>query len=491
MKFRMVVMSLGATVLLHAQPNVITLPSDSPLVTLRVVFQTGAASDPAGKEGLASMTAAMLAQGGTRELTYKQIVDAMFPMATSVGARVDKEMTAFSATTHVDNLEEFYKLFRTMLLDPGWRPEDLSRLRDNAINYLRVTLRANNEEELGKEVLYLNLYRSHPYGWHNAGTVSGLQRITMEDVKNFYSQHYTQGNLTIGIAGGYPRNFPERLRADFSKLPAQPSSRFQWREPEPVKGIRVTLVEKDTRAVAISLGFPIQVRRGHPDFPALLVATACFGQHRTSGGRLYNRLREARGLNYGDYAYIEYFPDGMYRLEPEPNLGRSGQIFQIWIRPVEPATAHFALRAALWEFEKLIRDGLTQEEFERWRNFVSKNVNLLMRTKAAELGYAIDSLYYGIPNYREYIQKSLASLTREQVNGAIRRHLQMRNMQIVMVAKDCNNLRQSLLSNRPSPMKYNSPKPKEILDEDRFIEGYRVDLVASSVTVVPVGTYFE
>ena len=491
MKRKIAVLALTTAGMLSAQPRIVELPSESPLVTFRLVFQTGAASDPAGKEGLASMTAAMLAQGGTREMTYKQIVDAMFPMATSVGARVDKEMTAFTAATHVDNLEQFYRLFRAMLLDPGWRQEDLNRLKDNAINYLRVTLRGNNDEELGKEALYLDLYRNHPYGWHNAGRVSGLQKIAIDDVKEFYRRNYSQANLTIGIAGGYPKDFPQRLRKDFAQLPAKPATSWSWREPESVKGIRVTMVEKDTRGVAISMGFPISVRRGHPDYPALLVATACFGQHRTSGGRLYNRLREARGLNYGDYAYIEYFPDGMYRLEPEPNLGRSGQVFQIWIRPVEPATAHFALRAALWEYEKLIRDGLSQEEFERWRNFVSKNVNLLMRTKSAELGYAIDSLYYGIPNYKEYIQKSLASLTREQVNAAIQRHLQKDNIQIVIVGKDCKTLRTALLDNRPSPMKYNSPKPKEILDEDKFIERYRIGLAPSAVRIVPVDEQFE
>src|SRR6266511_1430937 len=102
------------------------------------------------------------------------------------------------------------------------------------------------------------------------------------------------------------------------------------------------MVEKQTRSVAYSIGFPIEVRRGHPDFPALLLAQAYLGQHR-SGGRLHERLRQSRGLNYGDYAYIEYFPRGMFQFEPEPNIARWQQIFQVWIRPVEPATAHFTL----------------------------------------------------------------------------------------------------------------------------------------------------
>ncbi|MGC8795363.1 MAG: M16 family metallopeptidase, partial [Bryobacteraceae bacterium] len=368
---------------------------------------------------LASLTAAMLAQGGTRQLTYREILDAFFPMAVSVAAQVDKEMTVFHATTHLDNLAEFYKIFRAMILEPGWREEDLTRLRDDAINFLRVTLRGNNDEELAKEVLYNLIYSGHPYGHHNAGVVSALQKLRMDDLREFYRRHYTRANLIIGLAGGYPAEFAGRVRQDFSRLPAGPAPLVKLPEPHPVQGRQVTLIEKDTRAVAISIGFPIAVRRGHPDYPALLVAQSWFGQHRMSGGRLFQRMRELRGLNYGDYAYIEYFPRGMFQFEPDPNLARRQQIFQIWIRPVEPKAAHFALRLAFYELDRLIRQGLTREQFEATRQFLSKYVNLLTRTKSAELGYAIDSRFYGIPDYNSYVRESLARLTVDDVNRAI------------------------------------------------------------------------
>ena len=95
------------------------------------------------------------------------------------------------------------------------------------------------------------------------------------------------------------------------------------------------------------LGFPIDLRRGDPDFAALLVAQSWLGQHRESGGN-HNLMRELRGLNYGDYAYIEYFPNGMFQFEPYLNLVRYQQIFQIWIRPVEIPNAVFALRLAMF-----------------------------------------------------------------------------------------------------------------------------------------------
>ncbi|MCC6859887.1 MAG: insulinase family protein [Bryobacterales bacterium] len=476
---------------LSAQERVVTLPGRSPLVTFRIVFQAGSAADPAGQAGLAHLTAAMLSEGGTRDLTYKQILETLYPMAVSVSSQVDKEMTTFSAETHVDNLEAFYKLFRSMLLDPGWREDDFKRVRDDTVNFLRVSLRGNNDEELGKEVLYNVLYAGHPYGRHNAGEVSALERITLEDVRRFYREHYCRANLILGLAGGYSPAFLEKVKSDFQKLPAGRRTQVRLPSPPGFKGLRMTVVEKDTRSVAYSMGFPIEVTRGHPDYPALLLAMSYFGQHRSSGGLLYNSIREARGLNYGDYSYIEYFPRGMFQFEPDPNLARSRQIFQIWIRPVEPATAHFTLRLALYELDRLVREGIPEDAFERTRSFVSKHVNLLTRTKRAELGYAIDSLFYGIPDYNSYVKKAVAGLTREEVNRAIRRHLNPGRLQIVAVAKDAEGLKRTIVSNAPSPMTYNSPKPKEILEEDKRVEKFPIPLSAADVTIVPVDRVFE
>ena len=471
--------------------DLVTLPAQSPLVTVRLVFRTGAAADPADKPGLAALTAEMLAQGGSAKRSYQERVDALFPFASEITAQVDKEMTTFSTVTRADNLEAVYQLFKEALLEPGWRADDLSRLRDEQINALRVNIRSNNEEELGKEVLYNLIYAGHPYGRHNLGTVSGIQKITLDDLRSFYAAQYTQPGLIIGLAGGYPKGFAERVKADFSKLPAKPAPEVKLREPKHADGMQITFIEKKTRSVAISMGFPIAVKRGHPDYVALLVAQANLGQHRLLSGRLFQRMREARGLNYGDFSYIEYFPSGMFRLEPAPNLARRQQIFQVWIRPLETPTAHFGFRLALFELERFVREGLTAEEFETTRSFLGKYINLLTKTKTAELGYAIDSKFYGIGEYNSYVKDELTKLTVKQVNEAIQRHLKREDIQVVMVADKAGEWRERLVGNAPSPMKYNSPKPEDILAEDKKVQEFAVPVRAESIRIVPVDTVFE
>src|SRR5688572_30258990 len=247
----------------------VTIPNRSPLISFRLVFNTGAASDPKGKEGLAALTAAMLAQGGSRAMTYEQIVEAMYPMASGFGWQIDKEMTTFSGTAHIDNLENYYGLISQMLLDPGFRAEDFTRLKADAINFLKVTLRENNDEELGKEYLYNVIYDGHPYEYHNMGTIASLEKLTIDDVRSFYKENYTRANLVLGLAGGYPTTLPAKVEADFSKLPPGTPKAVKYETPKLAPGMQIALVKRETRATALSLGFPIDINRSHKDWPAL------------------------------------------------------------------------------------------------------------------------------------------------------------------------------------------------------------------------------
>ena len=469
----------------------VLLPGTSPLVTFRILFMTGSAFDPPGKEGLAALTASMLAQGGTRSMAYDQIVQALYPMASSINAQVDKEMTIFTGTAHIENLDRYYALFKDMLLDPGFRTEDFTRLREDAINYLKVSLRQSNDEELAKEHLYNLLYSGLPYGHHNIGSISSLEKLTLDDVRGFYRSHYTAANLVIGLAGGYPKGFAEKVEADFAKLPDGPADKKHFDAPKLAPGTHLVVITRDTRSTAISLGFPIDVNRTSKDWAALALVASYFGQHRSSNSYLYQRLREARGLNYGDYAYIEYFPRGMFLMTPEPNYARQQQIFQIWIRPVEQENGVFTLRAALYEYDKLVRDGLTQQIFDTPREFLTKYSNVLTQTQSARLGYALDSRYYGIPDYNAYVRAQLAKLTLADVNAAIRRHLKTDSMRIVVVTKNGDAFREAVWNNTSSPITYNSPKPKEITDEDKVIQVYKINVRPEDARVVPVTQIFQ
>ena len=195
-------------------------------------------------------------------------------------------------------------------------------------------------------------------------------------------------------------------------------------------------------------------------------------------------------MNYGDYAYIEAFPGGMFSMLPNPNVARRSQIFEIWIRPVVPANAPMAIRVALHELQKLVDAGMSKEDFEKTRGYLRKNVYVMTATQNQQLGYALDSRFYGTGDFAATMREKLAALTLDDVNAAIRKHLSYKDLAFVVVTKDASELRQQLLADAFSPIHYDAEKPKELLDEDKLIGARKLQLRPEDVRVTPVDEVF-
>lgn len=469
------------------------IPSpESPLISFRIAFHVGSIHDAPGKEGIAALTAYTIGYGGTQQLTYEEVIKKLYPMAASIGVQVDKEETVFTGNVHVDYLEDYYQIFSELLLNPRFDPSDFKRNKDILLNYIKSTLRGTDDENLGKEALNVFMYSEHPYGRTNAGTVKGLESITLEDVKDFYRTHYTRRTLEIGLAGGYSEEFLKLITSDFSALPDLKVKPVELPDPEPIEGIEVMIVKKEAIATAISFGFPIDVTRSDKDFYALLVANSYLGEHRTFNGILMQRMRGARGLNYGDYSYIENFIQDGGSTFPVPNIPRRQQFFSVWIRPVAHANAHFALRQAIREIQLMVDNGISQEDFEETRDFLINYSKLWVQTPGRRLGYLMDSKFYGIENYIDRIEKELSQLTVEQVNEAIRKYLQYDNIKVAIVTRDAETLKENLIADKISPIVYQTPgTPQHILEEDKEIKVYPLNINAEKSFVVSSQELFE
>ena len=472
---------------------VIALPTpNSPLVTLRIGFRTGAIDDPAGKNGLNALTALMMGRGGTESLRFEEITEALYPWSASIRPQFDKEMTVLVGEVHRDHLEPFFAILRDLVVAPRFDEADFGRNRDFLTNTVVSTLRGSDDEELGKAALNALLYAGHPYESPTVGTEEGLAALTLDDVRAFHRDRYTRDRALVGVAGGYPDGFVERVEREIlDRLPVTGAEPAPVPAPRGLDGRELLLVDKDAIATAISIGFPIDLTRAGDDFYALMVANSYFGEHRTFNGLLMNKMRGQRGLNYGDYSYIENFiQDGGSRL-PIPNIPRSRQFFSIWIRPVPHHNAHFALRQAIRELQVLVDEGLTAEDFEATREFLLNYSKLYVQTTSRRLGYHMDSAVYGAGYFIDEIQRRLTALTVDDVNAAIRRHLQYDEMAIAVVTRDAEAFRDALLAGEPSPPTYNTAVTEEIQAEDALIEGFDLAINPDRVRVVPVEEMFR
>ncbi|MGE5354566.1 MAG: M16 family metallopeptidase [Acidobacteriota bacterium] len=473
--------------------SLVLLPvKNDPTVSFKIWFKAGSQNDPRGKEGLAYITARLISEGATKNNSYEQILEKLFPLASAYSASASTEMTVFSGRVHKDNLEVYYPLFLDGILHPAFSPEDFNRIKDETLNYLTTTLKYSSDEELGKAVLYQYIFKDTPYGHIEQGTISGVKSITLDDVRNFYNRYFNRNNFVIGLAGGYSKKIAERLQKDLQKLPEgspQPAPEINY---EPIHGLNVTMINKDAPATAFSFGFPIDIIRGEKDWYALAVANSWLGEHRNSSSHLYQVIREARGLNYGDYSYIENFPNGGQRQMPPVNEARRRQIFEVWIRPVPNETRHFVLRAAMRELKNFIDKGLTPEQFELTRKFLRNYVLHYAPETEMRLGYALDDRFYGIQGtHLETFRKMMDQLTVEDVNNAIKKYLNYDNMKVAIVTKDAEGFKQALEKNTPSPITYSTPKSDKVYEEDKVIQDYKLNIPKENIRITNLEELFR
>jgi zinc protease len=469
----------------------VSLPVASrPIVSLRVQFLSGSIDDPKGKEGLTSLTAEVMAEGGTQALSSAELQAVLFPMAAELSVHTGKETTTFIGRVHKDHLARFLPLFLDVLTKPRWDSKEFERLRSDAISDIEKRLRTSDDENLGKEALEWLLYEGHPYQSFVGGTVRGLRSLTIDDLKAHAQRVFTRARLTVGLAGGVDAALEQTVRDALVALPAGVGGRPPLpatRDPK----TRVMIVEKDATATAISMGHTIQATRASPDHTALFVARSIFGEHRQMHGRLFQELREKRGLNYGNYAYIEHFVQDGWGTYPLPNVARRQQHFSIWIRPVEHANRLFALRAALFETERLLKEGVTAEELSRARGFLAGYTRMWEQTDSRRLGFALDDQFYASPPYLETLRKGFAALTTDSVSGAIRKHIDPARLRIVFVTPKAAELRDALLSGKPTPIRYPSPKDAKVLETDKRIEAFPLTFKADEIRIVRAHELFE
>ena len=469
--------------------EVVALPNaNSPLVAIQLRFDVGSIHDPAGKEGLATLTSLMIGEGGTQARSYTDLLEALYPMAAGINAQTDREVTVIGGMVHRDRLADYTALLEEALLKPGFSQEDFERNKDQLTSALTNSLRSN-DERLGLELLQQKIFQGHPYGHSPIGTVEGLQHITLDDVKQFYKANYTQANLMIGVAGGYPSDYTARLTKDLAALPAGQKGSTPLPPAPKVQGHNFTLVDKQTGSVGINFGYPLPITRADADYYPLMVANSFLGEHRTFNGRLMNELRGDRGLNYGDYSYIEYLHNPPFVSTPPPNVPRRQQYFSVWIRPVVPGDAQFALRAGLYEVQRLRDQGMTDAEFALTRDFVLNYSKLWAQSLEDRLGYTMDSKFYGMPYYIDEIQARLPKLTVGEVNAVIKKYLSTDNYEAVMVTANAQQLKDTLQKDEPSPKTYNSQVDAKVTEGDKVIVPLKV--APTKIDVLPVAEVFQ
>jgi len=489
----------------HAM-NVVELKQvNSNKVVFKVRFMNGSVADSADKKGLTYATASLMSQGGAGGTSYADIQDKMKPWAAGYSVAVDKQVTTFTFQVPVDFVDEFYPLVKNVLLAPDFNEKDFSRVMKNQQNYVDQVVRASSDEDYSKFALEDQLFRGGNMQSLLQGTSASVKTISLEDIKTHYKSVFTRNNISLGIAGNYSDELLKQFKTDMAKFSAVDYTPVTPSKARKADGIEVEIISKDSAfGSAIFTGAPLAITRADDEFAALMIANSWMGEHRKSYSMLYKKIRQTRSMNYGDYSYIEWYSNGGRHQLPPSGVPRASNYWSIWIRPVQIATqlqsqypeladieighAHFALRLAIREFDLLIKNGVSKADFEATRTFLRSYTKLYAQSPAQQLGWLMDSGFYGRKDYLAELDTLLKNTTLEQVNKSLRKHWQTDNMFVTIItdASEAPALAYSLINNSPSPMSYSnlvkSGLPAEVLAEDDEVAVYKLNV--SKVTVI-------
>jgi predicted Zn-dependent peptidase len=276
---------------------VIVQHRELPIISMNMVMKMGAAGDPAGQSGLATLTADMLDEG-TKTRSSLDISNQLADIGASANVGAGWDSTTANLTTLTRHLDRALEIYSDVLLNPAFPQKELDRLR--ATRMAAFKQRRDDPNSIANIVYSSLLYgRNHPYGHSLSGDEESLGAIKGEDVRKFYETYYRPNNSTLLVVGDVtPDALVAKLERAFGKwekahVPAVDVT------AAPIQRDRSTIyiVDRPGSAQSIINVGQVGVPRSNPDYFPLLVLNTMLGGQFTS--RINLNLREDKGYTYG------------------------------------------------------------------------------------------------------------------------------------------------------------------------------------------------
>ena len=270
--------------------------SKEPSVTVRLVLTAaGSLYDPAGKPGVAAMTANLLTQG-TGKRSAQQIAEAIDFVGGSLSASADHDGAYITVTVVKKDFDLAMDLLSDVTLHAEFKSEELERRRQQLLSGLQ--LQYSDPSYLASVTFDRVVYGQHLYGLPDEGTPESVRALSRDDVVHFRDAYYVPNQALLAFAGDITPEAAfaaaEKYLGAWPRKDAVAADALGTKRP---KGVHIFLIDKpDAVQTQIRVGRP-GIRRNHPDYIPLYVTNRIFGGGFNS--RLNTEVRQKKGLTYG------------------------------------------------------------------------------------------------------------------------------------------------------------------------------------------------
>ena len=386
-----------------------------PIVDIRVIFDAGSARD-GDNPGLAMLTNGLLDEGAGG-LDADQISQGFDNIGANFGSSTDTDF----ATVNLRVVNEPEKLFaainnlKLVITSPDFPEEAFERQKSRTL--IGIRQKQQSPGDLASDAFYAAIYGDHPYAFPVEGTEASIQQISIEDIRKFQKKYYVAANAVIAIVGDLDRAGAEQLVDMLLADLPQGKKAKSLPVVKPLTRSKTIWIDYPSTQTHILVGQP-GIRRDDPDLFPLYV-----GNHVLGGGgmvsRLFEQIREKRGLTYSTYSYFI----------PKRRAGP-------FVAGLQTRTdqADEALELLLEQLKAYVDDGPNETELDASKENLTGGFPLRIDSNADIMNYVAMIGFYGLPlDYLDTYNEKIMNVTVQDVKKAFQKKLSPDKMIRVLV----------------------------------------------------------
>jgi predicted Zn-dependent peptidase len=387
-----------------------------PLVNISLTLRAGSWLDPAGQEGLASLTGSQMRRGGTKRLTAEELDERLDFLAAQASTGIGGTSGGANLNCLTDNLDEALGLLVEILREPRFQEDRLALAREQSLQ----AMKKRNDDSADIEAREWNvLLNGEGHFTNRFTTEASLEAITRDDLVAFHRKHVHPERMIAAVSGSFETaDMLRRLEEAFADWPGTPPELPPI--PDTIDPVAPGLyrIEKDVNQGRVSIGLP-GVKRDHPDVYALeLMVDILGGSGFTS--RITTTVRSNEGLAYDARAAMSF---GVWY------PGRFRAMFQS-----KSPTVAWASELVLEEIRKVRDEGVTPEELATAQSSLIETFPSSFNSKARSMAIFASDEYTGRdPSYWKTYRDRIRAVTADDVQRVARTHLLPEKMILLVV----------------------------------------------------------
>jgi predicted Zn-dependent peptidase len=331
-------------------------------VTLGAWVGSGGRDEQANEWGASHFLEHLLFKG-TEERSARDIAEAIESVGGEMNAFTAHEQTVFYVRVPDVQFDVAFEVLADVLWSPVFRPDEVESERQVILE--EIAMRDDTPDDIVHELFAAALYPGHPLGREVIGSEESISQMPRDRIAAYHGAHYAPSNVIVAAAGNIGhQDVVDRARARVPShdgaRPARP--RVEPEEPEP----RVVM-QRDTEQSHVVVGMRA-LPNLDPDRYALMLVNQMLGGGMSS--RLFQEVRESRGLAYSVYSYHASFDD-------------TG--FLAIYAGTAPERVAETLDVVDAEVARLVRDSLADEELAAAKGHIVGSLAMSLETSAARM----------------------------------------------------------------------------------------------------------